>query len=194
MPAAHANPATHATADSPLSVHGVLVEFTSPAALLAAARKLHAHGYRNVETYSPYPIEGLAEASGFHKTRMSAVVLIGAILGGTIGYLMQWWIAVVDYPLNIGGRPLHSWPSFIPVTFEMTILVASLFAVLGMLGLNGLPRPHHPLFAVEGFERASSDAFFLCVEAGRGECDEDTLRDLLDELNPVEVRTVTTTI
>lgn len=194
MPASHANPEVDTALESPLSIHGVLVEFESPAAIVAAARKLHAHGYHNVEAYSPYPIEGLAEATGFTRTRMPLVVLTGAILGGTIGYLMQWWISVVDYPLNIGGRPLHSWPSFIPVTFEMTILVASLFAVLGMLGLNGLPRPHHPLFAVEGFERASSVSCFLCIEADRGDCDEGVLRDLLDEFQPVEIRTVSKTI
>ena len=144
---------------------GVLAEFEDSHALVEAAREVTKRGYRQVEAYTAFPVEGLAEALGFHRTRLPLLVLVGGLLGCAIGYGHQWWISVVEYPLNIGGRPPHSWPAFIPVTFECTILVAALFAVLGMLALNGLPRPHHPLFGIEEFSRASTDGFFLCVAA-----------------------------
>jgi hypothetical protein len=166
------------------TVYGLLVEFTEPEDLVRAARQVHADGYRAVEAYSPYPVEGLAESIGFTHSRMPMIVLLGGILGGTGGYLLQYWVSVVEYPLNIGGRPLHSWPAFIPVTFECTVLVAALFAVLGMLALNGLPQPHHPLFDVPEFQRASTDRFFLCIRRTDPQFHEVTTRQYLESLNP----------
>jgi hypothetical protein len=142
---------------------GILAEFTDAEELVAAAQRVYDSGYRRFEAYSPMPIEGLADAIGFRRTRMPLVVLIGGVIGALTGYGLQYWVAAIAYPLNIGGRPLHSWPAFVPVTFEMTVLVAALFAVLGMLAMNGLPRPHHPLFAIPQFDRAMRDRFFLCI-------------------------------
>ena len=146
-------------------LYGLLAEFAAADELIAAAREAFAAGYRRLDAYSPMPVEGLSEALGFHRTRLPAVVLAGGIVGGLLGYGMQWYMMVVSYPINVGGRPLHSWPAFLPVTFELTILGAALAAVLGMLALNGLPRPHHPLFNVPEFSLATQNRFFLCVEA-----------------------------
>jgi hypothetical protein len=168
-------------------LYGLLAEFPSADSLVAAARDLSERGYRRLDAYTPFAVHGLAEALGFHKTRMSLVVLIGGLIGMVGGFALQWWVAVKAYPLNIGGRPLNSWPAFIPVTFELTILVASLFAVLGMLALNGLPRPHHPLFAIPAFDHASSDAFFLCVEAADPLFDVAHTSDLLEHLQPKQI-------
>lgn len=166
---------------------GLLAEFGDTGALIAAARELHARGYRRIEAYTPFPVEGLAEAVGFPRTRLPWVVLCGALLGMVIGYGLQYWTTVIQYPLNIGGRPLHSWPAFIPVTFEVTILTAALFAVLGMLGLNGLPRPHHPLFNISDFDRASRDAYFLWILSQDPLFHEQTTRELLNELQALKV-------
>lgn len=159
--------------------YGLLAEFESAEALRSAAEQLSAAGFRRIDAFTPFPVEGLSEAVGFPNTRLPLLVLLGGLLGGGLGYAMQWYLTVIEYPLNIGGRPLHSWPSFIPVTFELTILVASLFAVLGMLALNGLPRPHHPLFAIEEFARASTDGYFLVVEATDPQYDDEHVRNLL---------------
>jgi hypothetical protein len=145
-------------------VFGLVAEFETPTELLAAVRKTRAEGYQNIGAYTPFPVEGLTEALGFHHSRLPLVVLIGGIIGCITGFGLQYYAAVVSYPVNVAGRPLNSWPSFIPITFEMTILFASLSAVLGMLGLNGLPAPYHPLFNVERFARASRDRFFLCIQ------------------------------
>jgi hypothetical protein len=169
------------------AMYGLLAEFDDTSALVAAAHELRRRGYRRIEGYTPFPVEGLAEAVGFERTRLPLVVLIGAVLGGVAGFALQWWVSVVAYPLNIGGRPLNSWPSFVPVTFELTILGGALFAVLGMLGLNGLPRPHHPLFAMDGFERATTDGYFLCVEADDPEYHETSTRQLLEQLGAKQV-------
>lgn len=168
-------------------MYGLLAEFEEPHQLVAAAERVREEGYVYAQAYTPMPVEGLAEALGFHRTRMPLVVLIGAISGGLIGYVMQYWVAVHAYPLNIGGRPLHSWPSFIPVTFEMIVLIGALSAVLGMLALNGLPRPHHPLFAVPSFARASSDGFFLCIETRDAKFDYAATRQFLQSLGAREV-------
>lgn len=165
------------------NLYGVLAEFEETDELIAAANRLREAGYRRIDAYTPFPVEGLAEATGFTKTRVPLLVLIGGILGGSGGYLLQWWINVVDFPLDIGGRPYHSWPAFVPVTFEMTILFAAFFAVFGMLALNGLPRPHHPLFANEAFARASTDGYFLCAEASDPNFDADAIRRLFQESN-----------
>lgn len=168
-------------------LYGLLAEFDGPAEVLRAAQRVHAAGYRQVEAYSPMPVEGLAEALEFRRTGMARVVLLGAIVGGLVGYGFQFWVSVYAYPHNIGGRPLHTWPAFIPVTFEMTVLVGALAGVLGMLGLNGLPRPHHPLFAVPQFSRATRDGFFLSILATDPKFDVDATRQFLTELEPKEV-------
>jgi hypothetical protein len=143
--------------------YGVLAEFATPEGLLDAARRAREAGYDHVEAYAPFPVDGLAEATGMPRNWIPAIVLGGGLTGGIGGYFMQWYSAVISYPINSGGKPLHSWPEFIPVTFEMTILVAALAGVLGMLALNGLPRLRHPLFNVREFDLASRNRFFLCV-------------------------------
>ena len=147
------------------SIYGLLAEFEGQDRLVAAAHAAHQDGYRRMDAYTPFPVEGLAEAIGFRTTRLPTVILIGGLVGCVGGFFLQYWVSVWAYPVNIGGRPLNSWPAFIPVTFELTILGASLAAVLGMLALNKLPQPHHPVFNVHRFTHASSDRFFVCIEA-----------------------------
>lgn len=175
---------------TPSSLYGVLAEFDTPDELLAATRRAHEAGYRQMDAYTPFPIEGLAEALGFHRTRLPLIVLLGGIVGGVGGYLMQYWIAAIDYPLNIGGRPLHSWPAFIPVTFELTILGAAIAAVLGMLILNGLPMPYHPLFHVPRFALVTRNCFFLCIEARDPKFDREETRRFLASVKAREVSDV----
>jgi hypothetical protein len=169
---------------------GILAEFVEADDLVAAAARVHAEGYRRFECYSPLPVEGLAEAIGFTRTRMPLVVLIGGIVGGVSGLALQVYTTVVAYPLNIGGRPLFSWPSFVPVIFEMTVLFAALSAVLGMLAMNGLPRPHHPLFGIPSFDRATQDRFFLCVLGSDPQFHPISTRQFLERLGPLEVTDV----
>ncbi len=168
-------------------LYGVLAEYDDARALLRAARTVRDAGYKNVDAYSPYPVHGLARAIGFERTRLPLLVLCGGIIGSAAGFGLQYWVSVIEYPLNIGGRPMNSWPSFMPVTFEVTVLVASLFAVLGMLGLNGLPRPHHPLFSIKSFDRVARDGFFLCVHTRDPRFDLTAVRELLSTTRPKEV-------
>jgi hypothetical protein len=161
-----------------------MAEFDRPDDLLAATRRAYEQGYRMMEAYTPFPVEGLAEALGFRHNRIAAIVLIGGLVGGLGGFFMQWYSAVVSFPLNIGGRPFNSWPAFIPITFEMTVLVAALSAVFGMLGLNGLPRPHHPVFNVPSFALASRNRFFLCLQARDPLFDAEGTRRFLEEFRP----------
>ena len=171
-------------------IYGLLAEFDTPTELVVAARRAYEAGYRRMDAYSPFPIEELAEAIGMHSDRVPLVVLVGGILGGLCGYMMQYWIHVISYPVNVGGRPLHSWPAFIPVTFEMTILFAGLAGALGMLALNGLPMPFHPLFNSSRFAFATRDRFFLCIEAVDPKFDLVAVRQFLETLNPRSVSEV----
>jgi hypothetical protein len=168
-------------------VYGLLAEFAGPQELLNAAAAAFAAGYRRMDAFSPFPIEGLSEALGMRRTRLPLVVFLGGLVGAVGGYVMQWYAATVAYPLNVGGRPLNSWPAFIPVTFEMTVLVAALTAVLGMLAMNGLPRPYHPVFHIDRFAHASRDAFFLLIEARDPQFDRQRTREFLQGLNPREI-------
>lgn len=168
-------------------LYGLLAEFESAEDLVEAAKTIHDDGIERVDAFTPFPLEELSHAVGFHHTKMPLIVLIGGVLGGSFGYWLQWWISVKAYPLDIGGRPPHSWPAFIPVTFELTILTAAIFAVLGMLAMNGLPRPHHPLFEIDEFSRASSDSYFLCVEARDEQFDEKRVCELFERLKAKEV-------
>ena len=177
-----------AGASAPL--YGLLAEFADAPALCAAARHVRAHGYTRAEAYSPFPVEGLDEVLGAPRDRVAPAALVGGILGGAGAYFLQWYAAVVDYPVNIGGRPLHSWPAFIPATFELTILGAALAAVIAMLALNGLPRLYHPLFEVEEFESASRNRFFLCLRASDPVFAPGPARALLEGLQPMLLREV----
>jgi hypothetical protein len=172
------------------AVYGLLAEFEEPTDLVAAAHRAREAGYKRMDAYSPMPIEELHEALGIHDHRLPMIVLIGGIIGCVGGFGLQWWASTVAYPLNVGGKPLFSWPSFIPVTFETTILIAALSAVFGMLALNGLPEPYHPVFNVPRFALASRNRFFLCIEARDPKFDLHTTRAFLEELNPREVTTV----
>jgi hypothetical protein len=172
------------------AVYGMMAEFDDPTSLVAAARRAHDAGYRRMDAYSPFPIEELHDALGAHDTRLPLLVLIGGLCGCIGGYTLEYWSSVVAYPLNIGGKPLHSWPAFIPVTFETTILVAALTCVLGMLALNGLPQPYHPVFNVPRFALASRNRFFLCIESTDPKFDIEGTRHFLETLEPREVTTV----
>jgi hypothetical protein len=165
-------------------LYGLLAEYKSPEALIEAAQRAYARGYRRMDGYSPVPVEGLAEALGFHRNRLPLIVLIGGILGGTGAFLMMWFSAAINYPLNVGGRPLLSWPAFVPIMFELTILAAAFATVFGMLGLNGLPMPYHPLFSVPDFTRASRSRFFLCIQSDDPLFDVDETRAFLEGLGP----------
>lgn len=171
-------------------IWALMAEFESPHELLAATRSAYRAGYRRMDAYSPFPVHGLDKALNLPKDRVALVCLIGGIMGGGGAYLLQWWINTIAYPLNIAGRPMHSWPAFIVVTFEMTVLFGGIAAFAGMLGLNGLPRPHHPVFSVERFRAASTDRFFLAIESTDPHFDPEATRRFLDELRPLAVEEV----
>jgi hypothetical protein len=177
----------HSSRHQPPPLYGVMAEFANPTDLVAAARAAYAAGYRRINGYSPFPIEELSEAIGFRGTGLPLIVLIGGILGGLGGFLMQYYLAVIDYPLNVGGKPLNSWPAFIPITFECTILLAALSAVFGMLALNKLPQPYHPVFNAPNFALATRDSFFLVIEASDRKYRHDEVVQLLQGLHPVGI-------
>jgi hypothetical protein len=169
------------------TLYGLMTMFDNPDDLVSAAQKTYDAGYRKMDAYSPFPIHGLAEAVGYRKRILPWIVLAGGILGCVAGFTLQYWVSVEAMPVNIGGRPLNSWPAFIPVTFECTILGAALSAVLGMLALNGLPRPHHPVFNQPRFVMATRNRFFLCIEAADKLYDRDKTGKYLEELSPYGV-------
>jgi hypothetical protein len=147
------------------NLFGIMAQFAEPEQLLAAARAAYHAGYRKMDAYTPYAVEGVAEAIGFHQTRVPLLVLLGGIGGALTAYGMQWYSAAISYPLNVGGRPLHSWPAFVPITFELAVLFAAVAGVVGMLAMNGLPRFYHPVFNAPDFKLASQTRFFFCIEA-----------------------------
>ena len=166
------------------TLYGLMAEFDNPTELVAAAHAARRAGYKRMDAYSPIPIEELHEAIGFHHTKLPLIVLIGGIVGGLAGYGLQYWASAIEYPLNIGGRPFNSWPAFVPITFELTILGAALSAVFGMLALNGLPMPYHPVFNAPRFALASRNRFFLCIESRDAKFDRDETQRFLEGLDP----------
>jgi hypothetical protein len=169
------------------SLYGLMAEFNSPESLVAAAEKAHAAGYRKMDGYVPYPVHGLSDALGVRPSGLAGLTLAGGIFGALFAFGAMYVANVLHYPLNIGGRPYNSWPAFIPITFEATILCASILTVIGMIARNGLPRPHHPVFGAPGFERASQDGFFLCIESDDPLFDVNKTRDFLKGLQPSAV-------
>ena len=165
-------------------IYGLMAEFDTPTEILAAARRAHAAGYRKMDAYSPFPVEGLSEAVGFHKNGVALICLVGGLLGLITAYALQTWINVSSYPLNVGGRPFHAWPAFIVVCFEMTVLFGGLSAAFGMIAMNGLPLPYHPVFNVPSFAAASRDKFFLCIEAADPHFDFEGTYQFLTSLDP----------
>lgn len=161
-------------------IYGLLAQYSEPEALLAAANKAREAGYRNMDAYTPFPVHGLTDAVGFKRTMLPVIVLCGGIAGAIAGFGMQYIANVIHFPINSGGRPLNSWPAFIVPTFECTILFSAFAAVLGMLALNGLPQPFHPLFNLPSFELASRSHFFLCIEASDPKFDLEATRQLLE--------------
>ncbi|MGE0451000.1 MAG: DUF3341 domain-containing protein [Vicinamibacterales bacterium] len=179
------------SASTPSSdIHGLMAEFESPTALVTAADRTREAGYVDVDAYSPIPIEELHHAIGFKSTKLPLMVLIGGLVGGSLGFTLEYWVSAIAYPLNVGGKPLFSWPMFIPVTFECSILGAALTAVFGMLALNKLPQPYHPVFNVPRFAEASRNRFFLCIESTDRQFDLARTRAFLESLGPTEVTTV----
>ena len=168
-------------------LYGVMAEFDNPSHLVVAARRAYEAGYRRINGYSPYPIEELSEAIGFTRTSLPLIVLPGGILGGLGGFFMQYWMEVSNYPLNVGGKPYNSWPSFIPITFECTVLCAAFAAVLGMLALNKLPQPYHPVFNAPNFALATRDSFFLVIEASDRKFAHDEVTLFMKSLEPKDV-------
>jgi Alternative complex III, ActD subunit len=167
-----------------VAIHGLMIEFLTPDAVLAATRRARQAGYREMDAYSPYTVEGLAAELGMRKSRIPSVVFIGALVGAAAGFFMQYYALAVDYPVNTGGRPYNSWPAFIPITFELMVLVGALCAFMSMVLLNELPHPNHPVFNVPEFARASQDRFFLCIEADDPLFDVRTTAEFLAGLNP----------
>jgi hypothetical protein len=178
------------SAQTPTGIYGLVAEFDDPDTLLHAAEKVYDAGYRKIDAYTPFPVHGLAEVIGFQDNRLPWMIFFAGLTGAAGGLALQWWTSVIDYPQNVGGRPLFSLPSFIPVTFECTILLSALTCVFGMIALNGLPRPYHSIFNAPNFERATQDKFFLAVEADDPRFDRAETERLLRGLHPVAVNEV----
>ena len=171
-------------------LYGIMAEFEEPEVLIKAAEKAYDAGYRKMDAYAPMPVDGLAHAIGDRKNYVSLMVLIGGLCGAAGGFGLLWWITCIAYAHNVAGRPFNSWPAYIPITFECTVLIASLTAVFGMFAMNRLPQPYHPVFNVPEFERASIDRFFLCIEADDPQFDAQQTRAFLEELDPLQVSDV----
>jgi hypothetical protein len=172
------------------NLYGLMAEFETPEELLSAAEFAREAGFRNMDAYSPMPVEGLAEAVGFRKTTVQKIILGAGFLGACGGFGLCWWMTVVAYPHNVAGRPLNSWPAYVPITFESMVLVACVTAIVAMLALNGLPEPYHPVFNVAEFERASRDRFFLCIESNDPKFDRAATWEFLEGLRPMGVMEV----
>jgi len=168
-------------------IFGVAAEFESAPEVVAAAHKAFAAGYREMDAYTPFPVEDLAEALGVRVNRVPLITLICALTGSLTGYLLQYYSAVWDYPINVGGRPVHSWPSFIPITFELTVLFGAIGGVIGMFAMNGLPRPNHPIFDTPHFAERNASRFYLCVEASDPKFDLQQTRVDLEAMSPANV-------
>lgn len=179
----------HATAES-APAYGLIAEFQTPNALVKAARAAREKGYRKLDAYTPFPIEELTDALHLHHNRLPLLVLLGGLTGGALGYLLQYFVTVIYYPINVGGRPLHSWPEYFVITFECTILFAGLTTVLGLLGLCGLPMPYHPVFNAKRFALASRDRFFLCIESEDPLFERQKTAQFLESLDAKEVSEV----
>jgi len=164
-------------------LYGLMAEFDQPEPLLEAARRAHDEGYRHMDAYTPMPVEGLSEAIGFRSSLVQRIVFCAGLCGATGGFTLCWWMTVVAYPHIVAGRPLNSWPSYVPITFESMVLIACLTALVGMLALNGLPQPYHPVFNVDRFEHASRDKFFLCIEATDPKFDREKTWAFLEQLD-----------
>lgn len=175
---------------APEALHGLVAEFEAVEQLEAAADAARDAGYANMDAYTPYPVEGLDEALGMAPTRLGWIVLGAGVVGALLGFFMQYYANVIYYPLNIGGKPLNSWPNWIVITFEMTVLFSAFAAGLFMLGRNGLPRPYHPIFSTPNFERATRDRFFLCIEAEDPQFDPGATRSFLETHGPLQVSEV----
>ena len=171
-------------------IWGLLAEFDTPTALVAAAARVRDAGYRRIDAHTPFPVEELSEALGIRRTVLPLLVLLGGLVGCLGGYFMMYYACTINYPLNVGGRPMHSWPMFIPITFELTVLLGGLTAVIGMLALNGLPMPYHPLFNVPRFALATRDRFFLSIEARDRRFERQETARFLRELGAREVSEV----
>jgi hypothetical protein len=173
----------------PVTPYGVIAEFESAQPLIHAIEAAKADGYSVMEAYTPLPVHEVSAALGY-KSRLPWLVFAGGALGAFSGFFMQYYLSVHEYALNIGGKPLNSWPAFIVVTFEMTILFAALSAVLGMLALNGLPRPHHPVHNVPAFEEASRHRFFLMILERDPKWDLDAVKKLFEAVHPMSIHEV----
>ncbi len=171
-------------------LHGVIAEFDGPEALLQAASRVREAGFGQVEAYSPFPIHGMSEAVGFNDAKIRWIIFWSGVMGAIGGFGLQMWVSMVAYPHNVGGKPLFSWPAFIPVTFECMVLCASFGAVIGMLGLNGLPQPYHPVFEARRFHLASQDKFFLVIEADGEAFDSKKAMQALKDVGGVEIEEV----
>ena len=176
-----------AAVDEAPVLYGVMAEFDTADKMVDAARKAHDAGYTRMDCYSPYPVGDAADAMGYKKSEMGPVMFIGGLLGATGGFLMQYWTGGVNYPINVGGKPFFSWPSFVPITFELMVLTAALSGLFGLLASCGLPQPYHPLFNVPNFDRASCDRFFVCIESVDPKFEANAVRELLSGCQPLAV-------
>lgn len=180
----------HGHASTEPKIHGYLIEFADGDALAAGTKKAYAEGYRRMDTFSPYPVADACDALGFPKSEMATIMMIGGFTGAFAGFFMEYWCNTYGYTLNVGGRPWFSWPSFVPICFEMMVLTTALSGLFGLMALCGLPRLNHPLFAMPQFDRATRDRFFLCVEASDPKYDSERTKAFLGTLNAVSIEEV----